>query len=96
MLLNLIICISRCIKLFFLFTILLSVSPQGLSFLKSDRDCFVFVSVVLKCGKKPFHFLDGSPKREALTCHESNGIISATPVSARKLLMMLSGLVERH
>lgn len=27
-----IICISRCIKLFFLFTILLSVSPQGLSF----------------------------------------------------------------
>lgn len=39
--------------------------------------------------KKPFHFLDWSLKRVALTCHDSNSIISATPVSPLTLQMML-------
>lgn len=61
---------------------------QGLSW--PLQDCFVFVCLSLgperrewdskrkEKKKRPFHFLDWSLKRVALTCHDSNSIISAT------------------
>lgn len=73
----------------------LSTCYSDLSFLLSVQ-AEVFYVPSLSGVQKPFCLLDWSPVHPAVTCHDSNCIISAVCVCGRVIQMMLSGGAVHH